>query len=248
MSGITRWATRAIAVAAGLYAAYVVVAWRRYGRAIPPTQEEHDPLLDRFMPAYDIVERHHIRVEAPADVTLLAACEADLQASPIVAAIIRAREVMLGAVPDSRQRPRGLVAEVQSLGWGVLTEIPGREIVIGAVTKPWDANVTFRAVPPETFADFDEPGLVKIAWTLRADPIDENRSIFRTETRAVATDVTARTRFRRYWSLLSPGIIAIRWALLRPVKTEAERRASAEASFLAYDVNDRAEAKDRGTR
>jgi hypothetical protein len=227
MSRVARWAIRAVAVAGALYAAYVVVTWRRYGHAATPAREELDPLLDRFMPVYDIVERHHIRVDAPASVTLAAAREADLQASPIVAAIIRARELMLGAVPDRRQRPRGLLAEVQSIGWGILAEIPGREFVVGAVTKPWEANVTFRTVAPERFAAFDEPGLVKIVWTLRADPIDANRSIFRTETRAVATDVTARARFRRYWSFLSPGIIAIRWALLRPVKIEAERRVAA---------------------
>jgi hypothetical protein len=62
-------------------------------------------------------------------------------------------------------------------------------------------------------------------WTLRADPAGLRRSIFRTETRAVATDTKARIRFRRYWSLLSPGIITIRWVALQPVKAEAERRA-----------------------
>jgi hypothetical protein len=50
-------------------------------------------------------------------------------------------------------------------------------------------------------------------------------SIFRTETRAVATDPVARLRFRRYWSFLSPGIILIRRAMLAPVRAEAERRA-----------------------
>jgi len=65
---------------------------------------------------------------------------------------------------------------------------------------------------------------VKIVWTLRADAIGANASIFRTETRAVATDPAARAKFRRYWSFLSPGIILIRWASLGPVKREAERR------------------------
>ena len=51
-------------------------------------------------------------------------------------------------------------------------------------------------------------------------------SVFRTETRAVATDVMARTRFRRYWSLLSPGTIVIRRMMLQPLKAEAERRAA----------------------
>jgi hypothetical protein len=40
----------------------------------------------------------------------------------------------------------------------------------------------------------------------------------------VATDPAARARFRRYWTLASPGIVLIRWELLRLVKREAERR------------------------
>jgi hypothetical protein len=98
---------------------------------------------------------------------------------------------------------------------------------MGAVTKPWEANVEFRPLAPDQFAAFNEPGFVKIAWTLRADAKSATDSVFRTETRAVATDAMARTKFRRYWSLLSPGIIAIRWIMLRPLKTEAERRAVA---------------------
>jgi hypothetical protein len=66
---------------------------------------------------------------------------------------------------------------------------------------------------------------VKIAWTLRADPVDGEASIFRTETRAIATDAIARARFRRYWAFASPGIALIRHLSLRPLQREAERRA-----------------------
>jgi hypothetical protein len=221
-----------VAVAAAAYGAYAGVTWYRYGAAAPPGPEEQDPLLDRFMPSYDVVERHHVRIAAPSAVTLAAARAVDLQGSPLVRAIIRAREVILGATPDNRPRPRGLLAEVQSLGWGLLEEVPDREIVVGAATKPWEANVTFRALPPDQFAAFSEPGYVKIAWTLRAESIGANDSVFRTETRAVATDATARARFRRYWSFLSPGIILIRWAILGPLKSEAERRARDDSSTL----------------
>jgi hypothetical protein len=177
------------------------------------------------MPAYEVAERHHVRVAAPADVTLAAAREMDLQQSSVVRAIFKGRELLLGATPDTRPRPRGLLAEVQSLGWGVLAEVPGREIVVGAATKPWEPNVTFRALSPDEFAAFREPDYVKIAWTLRADPIGGTESIFRTETRVTATDSRARVRFRRYWSFLSPGIIVIRWMSLAPLEREAERRA-----------------------
>jgi hypothetical protein len=145
--------------------------------------------------------------------------------SPITRAIFKAREVILGSDPDSTTRPRGLLALTQSLGWRVLAEVPGREVVVGAVTQPWTADVTFHGLSPDHFAAFDEPGYVKIAWTLRADQVTPAESVFRTETRAVATDAFARAKFRRYWSFLSPGIIAIRWLMLHPVKWEAERRA-----------------------
>jgi hypothetical protein len=186
---------------------------------------DQDALLDRFMRDYDVVERHGIRVAAPPAVTLVAACEQDLFHLPLVRAIFKAREILLRAKRDDRPRPRGLLVETLALGWGVLAEAPGREIVVGAVTKPWEPNPTFRALRPQDFAAFAEPGFVKIAWTLRADPLDGGGSRFRTETRAIATDATARTRFLRYWALVSPGIALIRRLSLRPLKREAERRA-----------------------
>jgi hypothetical protein len=177
------------------------------------------------MPVYDVVERHHIRVAAPAAVTLVVAREQDLLQVPLVRAIFKAREVVLGATPDGRPHLRELLSAMQALGWGILADVPDREVVVGAVTKPWEPNVTFHALPPTEFAAFSEPGFVKIVWTLRADPLDRETSVFRTETRAVATDAIARSRFRRYWAFASLGIALIRHLSLRPLKRDAERRA-----------------------
>ena len=225
MRSAARWLAASVGFAGGAYAASVGLTWLRYGRAAHPAgPAEQDDLLDRFMPVYDVVERHHIRIAAPASVTLAAAQELELERLPVVRAIMKGRELILGSTPDDRPRPTGLLAEMQSLGWRVLTAIPGREIVVGAVTKPWEANVTFRGLAPDEFTAFREPDYVKIAWTLRADPIGPTESVFRTETRALATDATARRKFRWYWSFLSPGINLIRWASLRPVKRDAERR------------------------
>ena len=65
---------------------------------------------------------------------------------------------------------------------------------------------------------------MKIAFTLRADPIDEMHSIFRSETRALPTDMDARARFRKYWAVVSPGVALIRRAMLAPIKASAERQ------------------------
>jgi hypothetical protein len=182
------------------------------------------------MPNYEVVERHHVRVAAPAEITFAAATEMDLQQSAIVRAIFKGREWILGSHAPRNQATRAFLVQMRAIGWGVLAEVPGREIVMGAVTRPWMADVVFRALPPDTFAAFEEPDYVKIAWTLRADPIGGAESVFRTETRAATTDPTARAKFRRYWSFVSPGIIVIRWMSLGTLKADAERRARAATS------------------
>jgi hypothetical protein len=95
---------------------YVALTWLHYGQVNHAKGEDADPLLDRFMPVYEVVERHKIRVSAPAEVTLAAACEADLQATMLVRTIFRGRELLLGSAPDEIQRPRGLLALTKSLG------------------------------------------------------------------------------------------------------------------------------------
>lgn len=229
------WLTAGTGLAAAVYAAHVGTAWSRYGHVPRPADAEADPLLDRFMPDYEIAERHHARIAAPPAITLAAAREMDLLGNRIVRAIFKGRELILGAAPDDTLRPRGLLALVQSLGWIVLLDVPGREVIVGCVTKPWEPHPTFRGVPPEAFAAFAEPGYVKIAWTLRADPDGASASVFRSETRALATDPASRARFRLYWSFLSPGIILIRRLMLRPLKADAELRA-AESRIMRQHV------------
>ena len=225
---LVRYVGRALMYGAGLtvgaYAAYTGSTYLRYGHLRRPVGDEGDTLLDRFMPAYDVVERHQERIAAPAEITLAALCEVDPQQSSLVRAIFKGRELILGSEPDPSKRPRGLLALTQTLGWRVLAEIPGREVVLGAVTQPWKANVVFRGLAPDTFADFNEPDYVKIVWNLRADPVGLNESIARTETRVATTDPAARRKFQQYWSIFSPGITLIRRATLHLAKREAERR------------------------
>lgn len=120
--------------------------------------------------------------------------------------------------------PPDLLSEVLALGWRVLAEEPGRELVMGAVTQPWKADVEFRGLAPEQFAAFNDPGYAKIVWTLNVEPTGPDSSIFRTETRVLTTDAESRRRFRRYWSLVSPGVILIRYEMLRLIRREAGRR------------------------
>jgi hypothetical protein len=116
----------------------------------------------------------------------------------------------------------------------VLAQEPGREIVLGAVTQPWKADVSFRGLPPDEFAAFDTPGFAKIAWTIRVDRLGPASSRFYTETRVATTDAEARRRFRRYWTMVSPGVRLIRREILRLVRADAERRHRARAERSAH--------------
>jgi hypothetical protein len=217
------------AVSAGLLGVgYVGLTWLRYGKS-EAENTRPDALLDRFMPRYEIREFHETRVAAPAEVAFAVARELDIQGSAVVRTIFKGRELLMGADSTNPRQPQPFVSEMMTLGWRVLHEEPGRKLVVGAVTRPWEAKVTFRGLDPEEFARFQEPGYTKIIWTLEAEPAGGETSIFRTETRAVTTDEEARRRFRRYWAMVSPGVVLIRRELLRQIRGEAAKRFNAAA-------------------
>jgi hypothetical protein len=211
--------------------AYVGTTWARYGKVArrgPP-----DPVLDHFMPAYEVREVHETRVGAPADVTYAVALELDLQQSPVVRAIFRGRELLMGASADAQRQSQSFLSEIFAIGWRELQQQPHRYLAIGAVTQPWLANVRFRGLPPEEFAAFQDPGYAKIVVSVVAEPIGRTESFFRTETRVMTTDADSRSRFRRYWSFVSPGVLLIRREMLRLVRQEAERRMHAPSHMHA---------------
>jgi hypothetical protein len=205
---------------------YAGVTWYRYGKVA--RGGPRDPLVDRFIPKYEVREVHQTSVAAPADVTYGVARDIDLQRSTIVRAIFTGRELLMGGERSKREHAPGFLAEVLALGWCILAEEPGRELVIGAVTQPWKTDVEFLSLLPEAFAAFKEPGYAKIVWTFAVKPIGPKASLFRTETRVVTTDSESRSQFRRYWSVFSPGILLIRYETLRLVRREAEQLALAE--------------------
>lgn len=233
-TGLTTVArTLAIGVGAASAGYAAMVAWNRvrYGKVSPLRQPGVSGLIDRFLPDPEVIEHQQIAIDAPAYVVVSTATQMRLLDSPAIRAVIKLRELAMGGEPDRRPHPSALLEQMQSIGWVVLAERAGRELVLGAVTQPWLAAPVFRSIPADEFKTFAEPGYVKIAWTLQADPVDETHAIFHTETRVCTTDAAARDRFRTYWSYVAPGVALIRLALLRPLKHEAERRFRVERSM-----------------
>jgi hypothetical protein len=160
---ILRYGTAAGAGLVG-FGVYAAVARARYGH-IDPQRHPRDELLDRFMPQPEVDEYHQLKVRAPAELTFAAAKQMDIQASPVAKAIfwLRAIPALARGEPFRPLGPKGIVAETLSIGWGVLAEVPGREIVIGAYTQPWQAAAEL----PARQADRCDSGLPQAAESLK---------------------------------------------------------------------------------
>lgn len=189
-----------------------------------PRVSASPPQLDRFIPHPDIRERFETLIRAPASLVMEVASNFDLQSEPIVKAILRLREKLMRSASHAARRPQGILEETKGLGWGILDEQPGRFVICGATCQPWLADVRFSPVASADFEAYAKPGEVKIAWTLEADALGPAVTRFAQETRAVATDEHARTRFRRYWRWARFGIIPIRLLMLPAIRRAAERR------------------------
>jgi hypothetical protein len=117
--------------------------------------------------------------------------------------------------------------DMVGLGWILLGETPGVEMVLGQVSRPWKsvAAATDAPTTAEQFTSFGEPGFARIATSLRIDPYGNDSSILTMETRVAIMDDESRRRFRRYWLLVGPFSSLIRRMALRLLATGFRRSA-----------------------
>ena len=177
------------AIAAAGYAALVVFNRAKYGKVKGPADGAKDSLLDQFIPDPGVVEHHQIDIDAPADVVMATAREMELLKSPVIRAIVKARELALGGEPDKREHPTALLDQMLSIGWVVLAERPGREMVLGAgdAAVAGGAGIPFgagRRVPRFLGAGIREDRVDASRRSGRRDAV----STFHTETRVCTTD------------------------------------------------------------
>lgn len=189
-------------------------------------------LLDEFTPHFDVAVVHsHVLRAVPAE-CYRAATEVDLYRAPPVRALLGiralprrvARKLRLrhaaastpGTSPDSFR-----LMDLVDMGWLLLGETPGVELVLGQVSQPWRsiADATEGPTTPDQFINFDEPGYAKIAAGLRIDCYGNDSSIMTIETRVALTD-ESRRRFKRYWLIVEPFSSLIRRLAFRLVTTE----------------------------
>src|SRR5690242_17891212 len=80
----SKWAGMGIGFVALSYAGYAATTFLRYGKRARTKVANADPLLDMFMPNYDVVDCRHVRIAAPAALVLTAATEMHMENNPVI--------------------------------------------------------------------------------------------------------------------------------------------------------------------
>jgi hypothetical protein len=185
-------------------------------------------LLDNALPDYDFHERHARYVAAPperVDEAVRAVTIAEMPLARILFALRRAPATLLRRTRRPRPMNTPLLGHALTLGFGVLGDERGEEVVVGMIGRPWKlvAGEMRRFDRPEEFVAFGEPGFVKAAMNFRFAPEGAGTQLT-TETRVLATDAASRRRFRRYWLVIRPGSGLTRRVWLRAAARRAEER------------------------
>jgi hypothetical protein len=187
-------------------------------------------LLDAHLRSYDVVLTEHLVVEASPEVVFAAVKNYDFLTTDavLVTALMALRTVPGRLRGRSVATPSTLMLATDASalpGWVNLGEMPGRELVFGAVGTFWKADIEWRDVPADEFAAFAEPGWGKIGCHLLVRPDGPGRSILSYECRTATTDLTSRAQMSRYWWLIRPFVAYILRAVLRTIREGVETHA-----------------------
>ena len=159
-----------------------------------------------MLPRWDVRTRRSIEIDAPPARIWRALHETTMRETRIARLLFRIRRL-----PSGGDRP---ILELE--GFATIAEEPERELVVGAVGKPWSPRGGL--VRDAEVATFDRPGYARMALNVTLD----GRTLA-TETRVRCTDRRSRLLFRLYWLVVGPFSRVVRADWLRAIKRRAER-------------------------
>jgi hypothetical protein len=104
-------------------------------------------------------------------------------------------------------------------GFMIIHELPGKEVVVGAVGKFWHVDIPFKEVLPEEFRNFNEPGWGKLAWSISVEPYLSGSTVC-FELRTTATDHDSWERLNVYYHIIGAFSKLIRHTLMNHLENE----------------------------
>jgi hypothetical protein len=185
--------------------------------------------LDRFLAAPQLQQIDHIDVGAPLARTWFAVRHFDLARSPFVAALFSLRTIpeRIGGNSTTHEHMRLDDLTGPDSGFRLLDEGPA-SITVGAIGKVWQPEISFIEVASDTYAGFQDPGWIKVAWELRCESRGSGVTRIIVEVRIAATDVESWKRFVGYFRMIGPFSHFIRRHMLSLIAKDLGRPAQWE--------------------
>ncbi len=202
---------------------------------INPTAE---PLLDHYLPKYDVSEHHAIYVDTAPERAFEAVLRAPLGSSFIVRTLLKLRAL---AFLLSRKSCAAVENETATIldtighGFFLVDKQPGREIVLGTIGAFWKLKGGKRSAATSEQLMLPPPGTAAAIWNFRVAQHGPGADVH-TETRVLCGDAAARRKFLRYWAVVGPFSALIRRQMLATIKDEAE---SSNAAYLLFSSRSR---------
>jgi hypothetical protein len=188
-------------------------------------------LLDAYIPAPDVQERHEALVRAAPAAVWDALWRADL-GGPVARTLLALRVLpaaLLGGADARRRlataRRRALTLQALTTGGGfaLLAQTP-TAVVFGLTGRFWTLGGGVVPTHPTRWNAGPPPGLAQAAWSFEVWPAEGGRAWLVTETRVRCADAATRRTFARYWRVVRPGSGLLRGIMLRRIRQAAERR------------------------
>lgn len=128
-------------------------------------------LIRKYLPQFEYREHFATLVAVAPSTAYNAMRFLDLSRSSLLRSIFTYRRLLYGIFRKRIEKNNtvafgSLLESALKLGWSVLEEVPNHELVVGAVTQPWKAEVIFQGLSGQEFINFEKPGFAKFAWNI----------------------------------------------------------------------------------
>jgi len=214
--GIRKRYVGALLLVGGVALSFVALYWPAPMYRVVQSRTQ----LDQIMPEYQFFERHSTRVHARPEQVMEAVRESKFGDMKSMRTLLKVRATAF-RIPDNGDSLLDKKVFDSFAASGFATGGGEHEAVMAGganvrVGRPLGVHTL------QEFADYHEPGAVKMAFNFSAEDAGGGWSTVTTETRVLATDDATRRGMGRYWRLIVPGSGLLRLQWLDAIKRKAE--------------------------